>query len=213
VAFTGAWAFAALVVLVGLVGAVLFWIKPALRMLLTGALWIAFVVYWSAAARNAAPAESAESPTSRAVHTRLLNASLLLLFLPVPGLLWRFIPAGATIVGLGLGIQLLGFALAAWARRHLGRNWSGAVTVAVGHQLVRTGPYRLVRHPIYSAMFAMSIGTAVVSGELHALVGVLVLAAAYWRKIPIEERTLRTTFGADWDDYRRISWALIPGLY
>jgi len=51
------------------------------------------------------------------------------------------------------------------------------------------------------------------SGELHALVAVLVLTVAYWRKIPIEERTLRTTFASDWDDYRHSSWALISGLF
>ncbi len=209
---TGATAIAVLVLLLGLVVALLVWMRPSLGMLLSGALWVAFVLYWGAAAKNAAPTESAESPASRAVHTRLLNASLLLLFLPVPGLTGRFMPGGSSIVAGGLAVQALGFMLAGWARHHLGRNWSGAVAVAVGHQLVRSGPYRVVRHPIYSAMFGMYVGTSVVSGQWHALLALALLAVAYARKIPIEERTLRSTF-PDYDDYRRDTWALIPGLY
>lgn len=213
VTLTGAAGAVVLVLLLGLVAALLAWVRPALRMLLTAALWFLFVGYWSAAAKNAAPAESSETPASRAVHTRLLNASLLLLFLPIPGLRGRFVPGGPLIVAAGLLVQTLGFALAVWARRHLGRNWSGAATVAVDHQLVRTGPYRVVRHPIYSAMFAMFIGTAVVSGQHHALLAVVLLAGAYLRKIRLEERTLRAAFGPGYDDYRRATWALIPGLF
>ena len=70
---------------------------------------------------------------------------------------------------------------------------------------MRSGPYRLIRHPIYTAMFGMAIGTAVVVGRLHALIGVLVLFSAYARKIPMEERSLGTAFGAEWDIYRKES--------
>jgi len=182
-------------------------------MLLTGGLWIAFVAYWSASARKAAPAASRESPASRAVHTRLLNLTFLLLFVPVPGLRGRFLPGGTLIVAGGLMVQALGFVLAAWARSHLGRNWSAEISSASGHQLVRSGPYRLVRHPIYTAMFVMAAGTAIVSGEMHALPAIAVLAGAYWRKIRLEEQSLVGTFGAEYGEYRRSTWALIPGLF
>ena len=202
----------ALVLILGLLTALLVWIRPTLRMSISAALWILFVAYWSAAAKSAAPPVSQESRASRAVHTRLLNASLLLLFLPVPGLRGRFLPLTAWGVGSGLGLQAIGFAFAAWARRHLGRHWSGAVALASNHQLVRSGPYRLIRHPIYSAMFAMYVGTSLVSGELHALLALALLGAAYWRKIPQEERALSGVFGAEYESYRRETWALIPGL-
>ena len=210
---TRPWVAVALVLILGLLTAWLAWIRPTLRMSISAAVWILFVVYWSAAARNASPPVIQESRTSRAVHTRLLNASLLLLFLPVPGLRTRFLPLTTWIVGSGLGLQALGFAFAAWARRHLGRHWSGPVTVAADHQLVRSGPYRLIRHPIYSAMFAMYIGTSLVSGELHALVALAILVTAYWRKIPQEERALSKVFGGEYESYRRHTWALIPGLF
>ncbi len=195
-----------------LVGAVLVWIRPTFRMSLAAALWIGFVGYWAVAARQAAPTASAESAASRTIHRWLLNLSLALLFVPVPGLRVRWIPLAWPLVATGLVVQALGFLLAAWARRHLGRHWSGAVTVAVDHQLVRSGPYRVLRHPIYTAMFVMYLGICLVSGEAHALVGLAVLAVAYGRKIPLEERTLEQTFGSAYQDYRRTSWALIPGL-
>jgi protein-S-isoprenylcysteine O-methyltransferase Ste14 len=203
-------AIAALVVLLALIVAGLIWVRPTLRMLVSGVLWVVFLIYWSVAAANKAPTVKTESVASRAVHTRLLNLSLMLLYIPVPGLRARFAPLNVWIVGAGLAVQASGFLLAVWARRHLGRNWSGAVSIAADHQLIRTGPYRLVRHPIYTAMFLMSAGVCLVSGEAHALGGLAVLAVAYARKIPQEEGALREQFGAAFEDYRASTWALIP---
>lgn len=210
---TGPAAIATLVLLLGLLAGLVVWLRPAPRMLVSATLWLLFLLYWGAAARNVAPTKSAESPASRAVHTRLLNLSLLLLFLPVPGLRTRFVPLTNPVVAAGLALQAASIMFAIWARRHLGRNWSGAVAVAVDHQVVRSGPYRVVRHPIYSAMLGMYLGTGLVSGELHALLALGVVTAAYARKIPLEERTLGEVFGTEYEAYRRQTWALIPGLF
>jgi protein-S-isoprenylcysteine O-methyltransferase Ste14 len=141
-----------------------------------------------------------------------MNASFLLLFLPAPGLRGRLLPLTPAVTTIGLAVQGLSFLLAVWARRHLGRNWSGAITVARDHQLVRSGPYRLVRHPIYTAMFGMFVGSGIVSGELHALLALGVIVAAFWRKIRLEERTLREVFGQAYQEYSRGTRALIPFL-
>lgn len=210
---TGAGAAVVLLVLLGLVIALLIYSKPSLRMSLSAALWIGFVWYWSAAARGAAPTQSAESRASRRLHQFLMNGALLLLFVPVPGLRHRFLPASTVLVATGLALQAAFALFAVWARRHLGRNWSGAITVAEDHQLVRTGPYRVVRHPIYSAMVGMFLGTTVVSGEWHALVALALIVVAYGRKIRLEERSLRGVFGPAYDAYRRESWALIPWVF
>jgi aspartate ammonia-lyase len=114
----------------------------------------------------------------------------------VPGLGRRYLPVATIFVPTRLAIQAASGLLAVWARRHLGRNWSAAITVAVDQQLVRSGPYRVVRHPIYSAMLGMFIATAVVSGEWHALVAVAIIGGAYWRKIRLEEQTLGKVFWA-----------------
>lgn len=212
VTLTGWSAVLALVVLLALIVALTVASRPSLRMLLSAALWLAFLVYWSAVARTAAPAKTAESRESRRLHTTMLNGAILLLFIPVPGLRVRFLPLLPLLVAAGLTLQAGAILLAVWARRHLGRNWSGAITETVDHQLVHSGPYRLVRHPIYSAMLGMTLGTTVVSGELHALLALVIMTVAYARKIPLEERHLRTVFGPAYDEYRRGTWAVLPGL-
>ncbi len=114
---------------------------------------------------------------------------------------------------MGLFLQALGVLLAIWARRHLGRNWSGEIAIKVDHQLVRSGPYALVRHPIYTALLAMYAGSAVVSGEWHALLGLALAAIAYGRKIQLEETNLLESFGAGYREYCGRTWALLPGVF
>ena len=98
------------------------------------------------------------------------------------------------------------------ARKHLGRNWSAEIASKVDHQLIKSGPYRLIRHPIYTGMLGMFVGTAFVSGELHGLVAVAMISVAYVRKIRLEEQNLRSVFGVQYDEYKKKSWALIPFL-
>ncbi len=183
------------------------------NMWISVAFWCLFSIYWSIAAKDSAPTKSSESLWSRQWHLIVVNAALLLLVLPVPGLTQRFLPENQSIVVAGLVIQAAFILFAVWARRHLGSNWSGEVRIAAGHQLVRSGPYRFVRHPIYTAVLGMYCGTALVSGEIHAPLALVIVTLAYWRKIRLEEQALEKTFGADFDNYRRDTWALVPPLY
>lgn len=172
-----------------------------------------FSIYWSLEAKNSKPAASSESKVSRLFHLTMLNGGLLLLILSVPGLTRRVLPSSPVVVGLGLAIEIAGFALAVRARRALGSNWSGEVRVAAGHQLVRTGPYRLIRHPIYTAVLAMYSGVMLVSGQLHALLAVALILLAYLRKIRMEERILSEAFGDEFTAWKRDSWHLLPLVY
>ena len=90
-----------------------------------------------------------------------------------------------------------------WARVHLGRNWSGSVTVKEGHELIRSGPYRYVRHPIYTGLLAAVLGSAIASGTVRALLGLLIIAAALLRKLRVEERFMRETFPGEYQRYAR----------
>jgi len=174
--------------------------------------WVVFSLYWEVAAKSAAPAQRSESKSSRAVHVFLVNAALIFVFAPIRGL-GRLVPASTLIMCLGLALETIGLFIAIWARRHLGRNWSGAVSIKVEHQLIRSGPYRWLRHPIYTGLLAMYIGPALLTGEWLALIGVAMAVFAYWRKIRLEESALDTAFGADYDTYRQQTWALVPGLF
>lgn len=134
-------------------------------LLLSAALWALFTMYWGAAAKNASAAAKSESRKSRQAHQLLLNGGLLLLFIPLPWMTQRFIPSESWIAAAGLGVQIASAALGVWARRHLGAQWSGEITIKMEHRLIRSGPYRVIRHPIYTAMLGMFVGTALVSGQ------------------------------------------------
>ena len=108
---------------------------------------------------------------------------------------------------------MCGLFVAIWARRYLGRNWSGEITIKVEHELIRSGPYKLVRHPIYTGILIMYVGTAIVTGTWLALVGVALAVLAYVRKIRLEEANMRVAFGPAYEDYCRESQALVPWVY
>ncbi|HEY2977404.1 MAG TPA: isoprenylcysteine carboxylmethyltransferase family protein, partial [Burkholderiaceae bacterium] len=115
------------------------------------ALWLAWALYWAAAAVGAKHAARREPLWSRAAHIGpLLVAAWLLCApqLPWPVLHESLPFAGDAEAWLGAVIAALGLALTVWARVHLGANWSGTVTVKQDHELVRSGPYAWVRHPI-----------------------------------------------------------------
>jgi protein-S-isoprenylcysteine O-methyltransferase Ste14 len=174
------------------------------------ALFCGFSLYWTYAARNSAPVERAEHWASTAIHQLLFNGAIIFLFFRIPGLTGRWLPQVPALVFVGIAIQAAAIALAIWARRHLGSNWSAAVVAKVDHQLVRSGPYKMIRHPIYTAMLGNHIGVALASGEWHAAVAVVMLALAYVRKIHLEEQIMHRVFGGEHDAYRQQSWALIP---
>jgi protein-S-isoprenylcysteine O-methyltransferase Ste14 len=183
------------------------------RLLLAAvACWVLFGLYWEAAAKNAAKARTSESRLSRFFHVSLTNVALLLEIAPIHGL-GRFLPVSMAIMCLGLTVEVVGLIIAVWARRHLGRNWSGEITIKEDHALIRTGPYRWLRHPIYTGLLAMYMGVAVVTGERLAILGLAMAAFAYWRKIRLEEKNLNVAFGDDYDAYRRETWALVPGVF
>ncbi len=98
------------------------------------------------------------------------------------------------------------------ARRHLGRNWSGTVTLKEDHELIRTGPYRRARHPIYTGMLVGFIGSAISLGEVRGVVAVGLVIVAFLIKIRLEERWMTESFGDAYRRYRTEVKALIPYL-
>jgi protein-S-isoprenylcysteine O-methyltransferase Ste14 len=173
--------------------------------------WLILSLYWEHAAKTAAPAKSSESSPSRGVHVFLTNAAILSEIIQIHAIP-RFLPLNVFVLATGVTISLLGVALAIWARRILGKHWSGRITIKVDHQLIRTGPYKLIRHPIYTGILTLYTGTAITSGSCLALLGLLMALVAYARKIRLEEANLRIAFGESYESYCQESKALIPGL-
>jgi protein-S-isoprenylcysteine O-methyltransferase Ste14 len=128
-------------------------------------------------------------------------------------LIFRIIPDSplAGITGIVLTIAGLGFS--AWARIHLGRYWSSMVMVKVGHRIIRTGPYRVVRNPMYTGLLVAYVGAAIVLGEILAFVALGIGIAAVWVKIKAEEEILFEKFGEEYLQYKRkVKAAIIPWI-
>ena len=174
--------------------------------------WVLFGLYWEHAAKQSRGAQRSETSGSRAIHVFLANAALILEIAPIRGL-GRWMPVLPAVMAAGVGVETFGLALAIWARRHLGLNWSGRITIKVEHELIRSGPYGMLRHPIYTGILAMYAGPVLVTGEWLAVIGFAMALFAYWRKIRLEEAALAAAFGADYDAYRRDTWSLVPGLF
>ncbi|KRA50852.1 isoprenylcysteine carboxylmethyltransferase family protein [Pseudoxanthomonas sp. Root630] len=124
----------------------------------------------------------------------------------------RFVPKAVWVKGLGLALAVSGAGLACWSRHLLGRNWSSVVQLKHDHELVDVGPYRYVRHPIYTGLLLAFLGTALKVGDWRGLVAVAIVLASFWRKLGVEERWLSEKFGHVYTAYKRRTKALIPGV-
>ena len=102
----------------------------------------------------------------------------------------------------------LGFCF--WARAALGRNWSGTVTLKENHELIVRGPYRLVRHPIYTGLLAMALATAIQQGYTGGLVGFLLIAVSFWTKSTQEEEVMLKQFPDQYPAYQARVKRIIP---
>jgi len=175
--------------------------------------WLCWALYWGFAAIGTKATTRRESAASRLVYIVpiALGALALLASHPLAGMLRRrFVPATEAWFWIGWGVTLAGMALTVWARAWLGRNWSGTVTLKEDHELICSGPYAYMRHPIYSGVLLALIGTAIAIGEWQALVGVALVAVALVRKMAIEERFMHEQFGEAYADYRAKVRALVP---
>ena len=176
-------------------------------------IWVVWEVYWGVSSRSVKRASSKESLVTRIpVIIGLLLGFVLLL---VPGWLGpffgqRFLPENDLFYFAGLAVLLSGVYWAFWARHTLGSNWSGRVTIKEDHELITRGPYRFVRHPIYTGVLFSYTGTSLALGRVGNLFAIGVMLAIFLHKIRLEEKVLDGHFGQKYADYRRSAKTLIP---
>lgn len=181
------------------------------------AMWLIFTLYWLWGWRRVKGAQRKEAILPRLVKYWLPLAIAILLIGPGDwfGSSWlhaRMYPTSAVIAVLGALLTMLGVAFACWARYVLGRNWSSVVQVKQDHELIQSGPYRWVRHPIYTGLLLAFLGTAMAIGEWRGLICVVIVAVSFWFKLKLEERWMRDNFGVAYENYMQRTKALIPGL-
>src|SRR2546423_6302763 len=111
-----------------------------------------------------------------------------------PPLNVHIIPETDAILIVAAILCLCGLGFCLWARAVLGRNWSGTVTLKENHELIVRGPYRLVRHPIYTGLLAMMIATAIQQGHIAGMIGVVLVFVSFWIKSSFEEEVMRKQF-------------------
>ncbi len=175
--------------------------------------WIVFIVYWIIGAVKTRANRETESFTSRFAVLLLEGVGYVLIFSGSTGIGFlgtRFIPR--TMAGEILGVVLLwsGVALAIWARYHLAEYWSARVTIKEGHQLIRTGPYTYLRHPIYSGLVLATVGSAVVIDEWRCVLGTCLVLVGYCVKAKKEEAMLSQQFGEAFREHQKHTGFLIP---
>jgi protein-S-isoprenylcysteine O-methyltransferase Ste14 len=177
------------------------------------ALWIFWWVTWHVAAFWAAKTtKRGFSSGIGYILLAIVGFALLLSLVPARYMgatttLWSLQPRVAwAFVGLGAA----GIAFMWWARLHLGQLWSGGIVLKEAHRVVDTGPYALVRHPIYTGLLLLAVATLAVKGDSFAVAGVLVLLVAYVGKARLEERFLTAEMGPAYEAYRKRVPMLVP---
>lgn len=176
-------------------------------------LWVVFLAVWVVMARGGKAVAERESMYSRVSHWLLLGLAIYLFAAPhVPFALLnhRFVALALWPVQLGAALTFAGLAFAIWARMLLGGNWSSDVTLKRDHELIVAGPYRWVRHPIYTGILLALAGTALAIGEWRGAIAVVLASVAYWLKLKIEEAVMRRQFGENYARYAERVPALIP---
>lgn len=113
---------------------------------------------------------------------------------------------------IGISISVIGAIIACTSRYSLGRNWSLSVQRKENHQLIQTGIYKIVRHPIYTGLLLLFIGNAIIVGDYRAILAVLIVFISFWLKLKKEEKLLTETFGTEYKEYKNRTKALIPYL-
>ena len=174
--------------------------------------WCIFFVVWVVNAyRTKVTAEKQDLASTLAHRTPTILGSWLLL-IPVwsPLLNRQILPRTESSALTGAALCIAGLAFCVWARYTLAGNWSGDVTFKQDHELIRTGPYRWARHPIYTGLLAMFVGTAIHIGQLRGALSVLLIAIGFSIKLRQEERLLMRHFPEAYPAYRREVKALIP---
>ncbi len=177
--------------------------------------WYVFCVYWAITALGVKRTKATEKSVDRAATIVVMLAGFVLLFDETVRLGWldsRFAPPDDGIAWAGIASTYLGVSLAVWARYCIGEYWSGRVTLKEGHRLIQSGPYRFVRHPIYTGLFTAVIGRALIIGEWRDLLGVFLVLVTHARKAQREEKLLISEFGDEYQEYRKVTGFLFPRL-
>ncbi|HLH08627.1 MAG TPA: isoprenylcysteine carboxylmethyltransferase family protein [Terriglobales bacterium] len=181
-----------------------------------GWLWMCLGVFWLAGWLGAKQSVRVQPTASRLVQLAFEIAAFYLMFAKqnLPQVLQaRLLASSDATAWAGVILTFAGALFAVWARLTLGTNWSARVTIKAGHELVRSGPYALVRHPIYTGLLLMVLGTAIEIGRVCGFVALGLAFIGWFMKLRTEEALMEQQFGDQYTQYKHEVKALIPGVF
>jgi protein-S-isoprenylcysteine O-methyltransferase Ste14 len=168
--------------------------------------WAAFWIYWLAMSTGA---KGGSTHWGRFAGVRVAVILLVLLLLRIKAFKAHSVTDSPLLQGIGLAIWALGLALAVWARVYLGRNWGMPMSHKTDPELVTSGPYHKIRHPIYTGIILAMVGTTI-AVSLYWLVAVFVIGAYFIYSAVVEERNMTQLFPDTYPAYKRSTKMLIP---
>jgi len=176
-------------------------------------IWFVWGIVWLLRAAWSKPSKRREFPWQRLEHVIPLVIGFLLIY--NHRFAWNFladriIPQNDAVTIIGLLLTAGGLVFAVWARIALGANWSGTVTIKSGHNLIRRGPYKWIRHPIYTGILLSFLGTILLQGEVRAFVGFAFVLLALYRKAKREEKFLSEEFGEGFAEHAKHTGMFLP---
>lgn len=176
-------------------------------------LWLLFVLFWLASALKRKKTKQRESGSQRLAYIAPLLIAFVLLYNGRADFGWMatyFVPHTPEVRWAGVAIMAVGVAIAFWARVHLGTNWSGVVTLKEGHELIRSGPYRNIRHPIYTGILVAFLGNVLVNGQMRGLIALAIIWASFFIKARREEKFLAQEFGPKFEEHTQHTGMFLP---
>ncbi len=176
-------------------------------------MWLGWIIYWIASSQFVLKTKKSE--TWQRLHFPPTTIGVLTVFFG-PGIdifNWGPLYDGALIGWFGVLVTAAGHGFSIWARIHIGKYWSGTVALKEDHRIVDTGPYRLVRHPIYTGLLSAVLGTAMAAGTKEAFFGFAVMIPGYIIKWKREEKIMLGEFGPAYADYMRRTKVIIPFVF
>ena len=188
-------------------------LDPSLVSKIISGLWLIFTLYWLFRAFGNKRSVFKQSRLSRWISLAIVFGFVYTI-IHVRQLRIPVVRTTLATQLLGMILSAAGVAIAIWARRILGTNWSGIVTLKEGHTLVRRGPYAYVRHPIYSGIILAAAGSFLaVLPTLQGIICVCFIFAGFRLKSLYEEQILTQNFADEYPQYRREVKALVPFIY
>jgi protein-S-isoprenylcysteine O-methyltransferase Ste14 len=186
------------------------------------ACWVVFWLYWLISAQSVKSIQETKGPLAGNWQRIVLLIGFLFMInfrflrrfgVPVDALATPLIPPSLLVDVATVILMIAGLATAILARKTLAGNWSGAVALKKSHELITTGPYHYVRHPIYTGILLMAFAATLSLGTLSACIGFLIILFAIWLKLKEEEALLAEHFPEEYPSYKNRTKVLIPFLW